>query len=100
MATKPLRGAVQLHQTDFPPAFPPCTGSPGSLVAPTLDAVRTLTELGISARVANISLVGTSLVGVKDTWSSQPRSLPARTVPSLLYLQRNVCVPTGTKLVF
>ena len=37
MVTLPAEGAVQDHQTDLPPAFPPWFGSPLSLVAPTFE---------------------------------------------------------------
>src|SRR3954468_7786823 len=35
--TVPLEGAVQVNQTDAPPALPAWSGSPASLVAPALE---------------------------------------------------------------
>src|SRR6266567_293813 len=35
--TVPLVAGVHRYQTDFPPAFPAWSGSPASLVAPTLE---------------------------------------------------------------
>ena len=39
MVTLPAAGAVQDHQMDLPPTFPPWLGSPVSLVAPTFEPV-------------------------------------------------------------
>src|SRR5438445_4472065 len=85
MATRPLLGAVQDHQTDLPPAFPPCHGSPGSLVALTLLPVATIIAAVTTVRLANWSFVGGFMAA---------RALYALSRPPLT--QRPASAATGT----
>src|SRR5438045_4845501 len=55
----PEDGAVQVHQTDFPPTSSTWNGSPGSLVAPTLEPGTLLMWVPLRViRSAKLSLGG------------------------------------------
>src|SRR5882724_5781101 len=54
--------AVHFHHTDLPPAAAAWSGSPDSLVAPTLEAVTLLVSRGRFARFTKLSLAGAPMM--------------------------------------
>ena len=54
-AAMPLRGAVQLTQTELPPFLPACIGSSGSAVAAKLSPIRTPKAVVIELRSSKLS---------------------------------------------
>src|SRR5262245_4564342 len=54
----PLVGAIQVHQTVFPAAFPVTIDSPGSWLARRLEPVTTFDVPEITMRLAKLSLEG------------------------------------------
>ena len=59
MVTGLAKGAVHVHQTDLPPTFPACDGSPASLDAvPALVAIRWAALPPSVARLAKLLLAG------------------------------------------
>src|SRR3954471_2329966 len=93
MTTRPLVGAVQVHQTDFPPALPPWFGSPASLVAPLLLPVTVMPGPLRGVALPKLLLAGPVTVELRKPESAAPKPL----VPAafLAFTQYQYVVPTA-----
>lgn len=58
MVTLPEAGAIHDHHTEAPPALPAIGGSPGSLVAPTLEPATVMLVPLMTVALANMSFTG------------------------------------------
>ena len=66
----PFAGAVHVHQTDRPPAFPACAASPVSFVAPTFDPATVTDDPPIVIGFEKLSLVGATGAAVRSMFNS------------------------------
>jgi hypothetical protein len=97
MVTVPDEGAVQDHQTDAPPALPAIGGSPGSLVAPTLESVTVLLDPEMTVALLNMSFCGPVNPGfaacvIVKVWPAR-LSVPVREMVLVLAVTDHVTVP-------